>query len=59
MIKNKYYRPHNMIVTGLPYLEVGDSILINTRDDVIESFIFTRTLSGIQALKDSLEYKIG
>ena len=54
VIKNKYYRPHNMIVTGLPYLEVGDSILINTRDDVIESFIFTRTLSGIQALKDSL-----
>lgn len=54
VIKNKYYRPHNMIVTGLPYLEVGDSILINTKDDVIESFIFTRTLSGIQALKDSL-----
>lgn len=54
VIKNKYYRPHNMIVTGLPYLEVGDSILINTKDDVIESFIFSRTLTGIQALKDSL-----
>ena len=54
VIKNKYYRPHNMIVTGLPYLEVGDSILIATRDDVIESFIFSRTLTGIQALKDTL-----
>lgn len=54
VIKNKYYRPHNMITTGLPYLEVGDSILINTKDDVIESFIFSRTLTGIQALKDSL-----
>ena len=54
VIKNKYYRPHNMVITGLPYLEVGDSILINTRDDVIESFIFSRTLTGIQALKDSL-----
>lgn len=54
IIKNKYYRPHNMVVTGLPYLEVGDSILISTMDDVIESFIFSRTLSGIQSLKDSL-----
>lgn len=54
VIKNKYYRPHNMVITGLPYLEVGDSVLINTKDDVIESFIFSRTLSGIQALKDSI-----
>lgn len=54
IIKNKYYRPHSMVTTGLPYLEVGDSILIATRDDVIESFIFSRTLTGIQALKDSL-----
>ena len=54
VVKNRYYRPHNMIVTGLPYLEVGDTILITTRDDVVESFIFTRVLSGIQTLKDTL-----
>ncbi len=54
IIKNKYYRPHNMIVTGLPYLEVGDSILISTMNDVIESFIFSRSLTGIQVLKDTL-----
>lgn len=53
-IANKYYRPHNMIVDGLPYLEVGDSISIITTNDIIETFIFSRTLSGIQALTDSL-----
>jgi hypothetical protein len=54
-IKNKYYRPHNTaLATGLPYIEVGDAISIVTNTDTIESFVFKRTLSGIQALKDEI-----
>lgn len=53
-VKNKAYRPHHMVITGLPYLEVGDSVVVKTKDSEIDSFIFSRTLTGIQALKDSL-----
>jgi hypothetical protein len=52
MIKNKYYRPHNTVCLGLPYVEVGDALTIITSTDAIETFIFTRTLKGIQALED-------
>lgn len=51
-ISGRFYRPHKTVCNGLPYMEVGDGLLISTRDELIESFIFTRTLSGIQALKD-------
>lgn len=54
VIKNKYYRPHTSVIPGLPYLEVGDAISIITTTDVIESFVFSRTLTGIQALTDTL-----
>ncbi|BCK01594.1 tail fiber domain-containing protein [Anaerocolumna chitinilytica] len=53
-VKNKYYRPHNTTMIGLPYMEVGDSVTIITSNDAIESFIFKRTLTGIQALKDNI-----
>lgn len=53
-IKNKFYRPHNTRMIGLPYMEVGDSVTIITSTDAIESFIFKRTLTGINALKDEI-----
>lgn len=53
-IKNKYYRPHETIMVGLPYLEVGDALSIITGTDAIETFIFTRSLRGIQALEDTV-----
>lgn len=53
-IKNKFYRPHKTTMIGLPYLEVGDSISIVTSTDVIETYVFKRTLSGIQALEDEI-----
>ncbi|WP_312371879.1 tail fiber domain-containing protein [Lachnoclostridium sp.] len=52
VIKNKYYRPHTTNLIGLPYMEVGDAVSIVTNNDAIETFIFNRTLTGIQALSD-------
>ncbi len=51
-IKNKFYRPHTTVCMGLPYVEVGDALTIITPTDAIETFVFTRTLKGIQALED-------
>lgn len=51
-VKNKFYRPHSTTLIGLPYMEVGDSVTIITSDDAIESFIFKRTLTGINAMSD-------
>lgn len=51
-ISGRFYRPHKTIATGLPYVEVGDGLLLATSDDLIETFVFSRTLSGIQDLKD-------
>lgn len=53
-VRNKYYRPHTTTMIGLPYMEVGDAITIITSDDAIETFIFKRTLKGIQSLTDEI-----
>lgn len=56
-IKDITYRPNTTELTGLPYMEVGDAFGLIKRTDTVESFIFSRTLSGIQALKDTYEAK--
>ena len=53
-IKNLDYDPASVDCVGLPYLEVGDSVIINTDKYLVKTFILRRTLSGIQALKDQL-----
>lgn len=53
-IKGVEYRPHTTIMMGLPYLEVGDTVSTVTTDDVIESFVFHRVLTGVQALTDTI-----
>ncbi|MSS64607.1 tail fiber domain-containing protein [Velocimicrobium porci] len=53
-IKNKYYIPHTTTMIGLPYVEVGDSVAIIKETDTIESFVFKRTLTGIQSLTDEI-----
>ena len=47
------YRPFEAEVMGNPCIEVGDAVRINTRYELIETYVLTRTLKGIQALKDS------
>ncbi len=47
------YRPYELELRGNPCLEVGDSIRVSTRYEIVESYILKRTLKGIQALRDS------
>lgn len=52
-IAGVYYRPCELDAIGNPCLEVGDSILVETRDRNVFSLIMQRTLRGVQALKDT------
>ena len=47
------YRPYELELRGNPCLEVGDSIRVSTRYEIVEGYILKRTLKGIQALRDS------
>lgn len=49
------YRPFSCQAVGNPCLEVGDPVKIKTKYDIVESYIFRRTLKGIQALRDSYQ----
>lgn len=54
-IRGIIYRPFAADCKGNPCLEVGDAVRIPTKYELIESYIFKRTLKGIQALRDDLE----
>ena len=56
-IKDISYRPNTTVSEGLPYLETGDYFILAKDSGDINSPIFTRTLAGIQALKDTFESK--
>ncbi len=56
-IRGITYRPASTELDGLPYLEVGDVYALEKRTDMVESYIFSRTLTGIQALIDQYEAK--
>lgn len=47
------YRPYECTAVGNPCLEVGDPIRLNTKYEIVESYILTRTMKGIQALRDT------
>lgn len=47
------YRPTVVSLKGLPYVELGDRFKVAGRTDTIESYVFNRTLTGIQALRDT------
>lgn len=51
MISGRKYIPYEYNGKGLPYVEVGNSILI--KPDNVSTYIMKRTLSGIFALKDN------
>ena len=59
-----WYRPAQVEARGNPCLEVGDGILLHTSREDIYTYILSRTLKGIQALRDSYassgeEYRTG
>lgn len=58
-IKDVEYRPNTTVLFGLPYVETGDAFGLIKEKDVIESFAFSRTLSGVQGLRDTYEAKGG
>ena len=56
-ISKVFYRPFKASIKGNPCYSVGDSININSRHKLIESYILERRLVGIQALFDEIEAK--
>lgn len=53
LISQFQYRPYNTTTYGNPMLPVGTNITFNTRYKPIESFVMSRLLEGIQAMKDT------
>jgi len=47
------YRPFSADCVGNPCLEVGDPVRLPTRYELVESYILSRVLKGIQGLGDS------
>ena len=46
------YRPCTIDMQGLPYIDVGDAIALEKKTTDVESFVFSRTLCGIQNLRE-------
>lgn len=56
-IKEVVYIPNVTVSEGIPYLEVGDTYALIKNTDIVESYVFSRTLSGVQCLRDEFESK--
>ena len=57
VITKLVYRPFSAEVKGNPCFEVGDPVRISTQNKLVESYVLERTLTGIQALRDSFAAK--
>lgn len=55
VIEGICFRPFSADLKGNPCYEVGDYIRFRTKYRIVESYILKRTLSGIQALRDTFE----
>lgn len=53
-IRGISYTPFDLTMRGLPYMEVGDSIIIHTKDEDIKTILLKRTLSGVRAMTDKI-----
>lgn len=47
------YMPFEMESVGIPYLESGDALLVETNDNDFQTLILNRRIEGIQSLKDN------
>lgn len=54
-ISGRLYRPCSITSQACPWVEPGDGIICYTTDDVIETYCFRRTISGIQGMMDTFE----
>lgn len=56
-IKDVWYLPAEIEMQGLPYLEAGDVLQVDSENIGFQTIIMRRTMTGIQALMDSIESK--
>lgn len=60
-IRNEIFQikfiPAKITLTAYPYIEIGDTIAVNTRKRIVRTYILTRTMTGIQGMKDLFESK--
>src|SRR5699024_1159046 len=54
-IEGRVYRPASLDCNGMPWVEVGDAIVVPTKDDLVETFVMNRTTSGCQSMRDKIE----
>lgn len=47
------YMPVELQARGFPYIEAGDTLEIETKDQLLYTIVLQRTLTGIQALHDN------
>lgn len=48
------YMPFEMDCVGLPYLEAGDAVSVETQNGGFQTLVLDRRIDGIQSLKDNL-----
>lgn len=53
VISGVWYRPSQVVARANPCLEVGDGIILNTREADVYTYILERKLTGIQNIRDS------
>lgn len=57
LIAGKTYRPAKIVSYAMPWIEAGDGIRVITTDTEIATFVLHRTMSGIQAMMDTMQAK--
>lgn len=55
VLKRIEFYPHDMRSVGLPYIEAGDWVLASYHGNRILGLILSRTLDGIQAMRDKMK----
>lgn len=51
------YIPFSLVMRGNPCMDVGDYVLVQTKNKTIVSYMLERKITGIQSLKDTIESK--
>lgn len=54
-IGGETYRPAKIDCSFFPWIESGDAIRIVTGNDIIETYVMKRTISGCQNMRDKIE----
>lgn len=57
-VRGVWFIPCNLECVGLPWVECGDALYTNTKKNIVRSFVLQRTLTGIQALFDTVQSDI-